>query len=81
VTDEQGLRAFEELMAAYWALPEESHPYVFGMNRWAYALGDRGVRWVAYRDRQPVGKAYLSSLGRKDTAAIFGVYVRPTARG
>jgi len=81
VTDEQGLRAFEELMAAYWELPAESHPYVFGMNRWADALGDRGVRWVAYRDRQPVGKAYLSYLGCKDTAAIFGVYVRPTARG
>ena len=81
VTDEQGLQAFEELMAAYWALPAESHSYVFGMNRWAYALGDRGVRWVAYRDHQQVGKAYLSYLGRKDTAAIFGVYVRPTARG
>jgi ribosomal protein S18 acetylase RimI-like enzyme len=81
VQDEQGMRAFEELMAAYWELPAESHPYVFGMNRWAYALGDRGVRWVAYRGRQPVGKAYLSYLGRKDTAAIFGVYVKPTDRG
>jgi RimJ/RimL family protein N-acetyltransferase len=81
VTDEQGMRVFEELMAAYWELPEESHPHVFGMNRWAYKLGDRGVRWVAYRDRQPVGKAYLSYLGLKDTAAIFGVYMRPTARG
>jgi hypothetical protein len=56
VTDEQGMRVFEELMAAYWELPEESHPYGFGMNRWAHKLGDRGVSWVAYRDRQPVGK-------------------------
>jgi ribosomal protein S18 acetylase RimI-like enzyme len=81
VTDAQGLQAFEALMAAYWELPAESHPYVFGMNRWAYASGRRGVRWVAYREHQPVGKAYLSYLGHQDTAAIFGVYVLPTARG
>ena len=81
VQDEQGLGAFEELMAAYWALPADSRSYVFDMNRWAYAAGDRGVRWVAYLDGQPVGKVYLSHLGRPDTAAIFGVYVRPTARG
>lgn len=37
--------------------------------------------WIAYRDSQPVGKAYMSYLGCKDTAAIFGVYVRPNARG
>lgn len=81
VKDQEGLRDFEELMAAYWELPPESHPYVFEMNRRAYALGDRGVRWVAYHDNRPVGKAYLSYLGCKDTAAIFGVYVRPTVRG
>jgi ribosomal protein S18 acetylase RimI-like enzyme len=81
VNDEQGMRDFEELMAAYWELPEESHAYAFGMNRWAYKLGDRGIRWVAYRDGEPVGKIYLSYLGVRSTAAIFGAFVRPTARG
>jgi ribosomal protein S18 acetylase RimI-like enzyme len=81
VTDEQGLQAYERLIDAYWELPEQSHPYVFGLSRWIHASRDRAARWVAYRDRQPVGKIYLSYLGAKDTAAIFGVYVSPTARG
>jgi ribosomal protein S18 acetylase RimI-like enzyme len=81
VTDEQDLQAYEQLLEAYWELPEQSHPYVFRLSRWVHASGDRGARWVAYRDRQPVGKIYLSYLGAKDTAAIFGVYVSPTARG
>jgi len=81
VTDLQGLRAFEELMLSYWELPEESHEYPLGMSRWAYEKGIPGVRWVAYRDGEPVGKAYLSLTGAANTAAIFGVYVRPSARG
>jgi ribosomal protein S18 acetylase RimI-like enzyme len=81
VSNEPGMRAFEALMAAYWDLPAESCPYAFGVNRWAYDSGDRGTRWVAYQAGQPVGKCYLSYLGLEDTAAIFGVYVEPTARG
>ncbi|MGQ0501884.1 MAG: GNAT family N-acetyltransferase [Panacagrimonas sp.] len=81
VKDEPDMRAFEELIADYWELPEQSYPYVFAMNRWVFESGDRGVRWVAYRDGQPVGKAYLSYRGVEDTAAIFAVYVRPAARG
>ena len=40
-----------------------------------------GVRWLAYMDGRPVGKAYLSLLGSPDTAAIFGVSVSREARG
>jgi ribosomal protein S18 acetylase RimI-like enzyme len=81
VADEQDLQAYEKLMDAYWELPEQSHPYVFPLSRWVHQSGNRGARWVAYRDGQPIGKIYLSYLGTKDTAAIFGVYVSPTARG
>ena len=81
VADEQDLQAYEGLMHAYWELPEQSHPYVFPLSRWVHGSGNRGARWVAYRDGQPVGKIYLSYLGTKDTAAIFGVYVSPAARG
>jgi ribosomal protein S18 acetylase RimI-like enzyme len=81
VTDEHGLRAFDALIVAYWELPLESHAYTLRMSRWSYETRVPGVRWVAYRDGQPVGKAYLSLLGSKDTAAIFGVYVSPDARG
>lgn len=81
VEDEKGMRAYEELIADYWELPEESRPYVFRVNRWAYELGNRGERWVAFRDGRPVGKAYLSYLGVADTSSIFGLYVKPTERG
>ena len=81
VTDLTDLRDFETLMAAYWELSEESRAYVFGMSRWAFDSGDLGVRWVAYLHGEPIGKAYLSYLGPGDTAAIFGVYVGPRARG
>jgi len=81
VTDEPSLRAFEELMVAYWEIPEESRAYVFGISRWAHQTGVPGVRWVAFDGDMPVGKAYLSLRGSRDTAAIFGVYVRPEARG
>ncbi len=80
VQDEQGLGAFEELMLAYWELPAESHAWALSLSRWAHETGLPGVRWVAWKDGQPVGKAYLSLSG-PDTAAIFGVYVTPAARG
>jgi len=81
VTDEHGLRAFDDLIVAYWELPVESHAYSLRMSRWSYETRVPGVRWVAYREGRPVGKAYLSLLGSKETAAIFGVYVSPSARG
>jgi ribosomal protein S18 acetylase RimI-like enzyme len=81
VIDEQDLQAYEELIEAYWELPEPSHPYVLRLSRSIHKSGDRPARWVAYRNHQPVGKAALSYLGARDTAAIFGVYVSPAARG
>jgi len=81
VADEQDLQAYEALIDAAWELPERSHRYVVSFSRWVYRSADRATRWVAYRDRQPVGKITLSYLGAGDTAAIFGVYVHPTARG
>jgi len=81
VVDEHVLRAFEELVLTYWELPEESHHYALGLSRWAYEQGIPGARWVAYRDGEPVGKAYLSLTSGADTAAIFGGCVRPAGRG
>lgn len=81
VTDERGLCAFEDLMTAYWELPEQCLPYVHGISRWAHQEGIPGARWVAFLNNQPVGKVYLSLTGSTDTASIFGVYVRPQARG
>jgi GNAT superfamily N-acetyltransferase len=87
VTTESQMAAYEELIAHYWELGDASCEYVFGINRWAAELG-HGVRFVAFKDGAPVGKAYLSwSLGddahalSDATASIYGVYVAPSARG
>ena len=87
VIDEDGLHTYEELVADYWELRPESRAYVFGINRWAHELG-HGARYVAFKDERPVGKAYMSYTVGADavsmsehTAGIFGVYVRPEARG
>jgi GNAT superfamily N-acetyltransferase len=87
VRDPDDMAAFEELIRQYWDLGGSSHDYVFGINRWAHDLG-HGARWVAFKHGTPVGKAYMSyTVGADahavsdDTAAVFGVYVRPEARG
>lgn len=85
--DEEGLVAYEELIAAYWELSEGSLSFVTKVNRWTHSLG-HGMRFVAMKDGAAVGKAYLSfTVGpdamtiSDDTAAVFGVYVTPAARG
>ena len=79
--DERGLADFEDLIARYWDLPDETRPYVDGCIRRAFEFGDRGVWLLAYKAEEPVGKAYLSLQGSDDTASIWGVYVKSTARG
>lgn len=79
--DEQSLADFEDLIAEYWDLSAEARPYVNACVRHASQVGDRGVWLLAYQADEPVGKAYLSLQGLGDTASIWGVYVKPTARG
>lgn len=85
--DDDGVADYESLIAEYWELRPESREYVFGINRWARGLG-HGRRLVAYDGGRPVGKGYLSlAVGpdaystSDDTAAIFGMYISPEARG
>lgn len=79
--DERSLADFEDLIAQYWELPDETRPFVDGCIRRAHEFGDRGVWLLAYKAQEPVGKAYLSLQGLDDTASIWGVYVKSTARG
>lgn len=81
VSDDKTLRDFEELITLYWDLPEQTKPYVHNFTQWAYQSGKRGKWLLAYMDNEPVGKAYLSLRGVHDTASIWGVYVKPAARG
>ena len=79
--DEQSLADFEDLIAQYWDLPDGTRPFVDGCIRRAFEFGDRGVWLLAYKAQEPVGKAYLSLQGLDNTASIWGVYVKSTARG
>ena len=81
VTDDETLRAYEDLIVAYWELADYARDYVFAINRATHAAGVDGERQVAFLDGRPVGKGYLSYVGQPGTAAIFAIYVDPTARG
>ena len=81
VADADGLRAYEDIVITYWELDEADREHVAQLNR--YWSGDRakGRRWLARVDGRPVGKAYLSLAGPPGVAAIYGMSVRPEARG
>lgn len=81
VSDERSLRDFEDLIARYWDLSNETRPYVDACIRRAFETGDRGAWMLAYKEDEPVGKVYLSTQGLDDTASIWGVYVTSAARG
>lgn len=81
IDDERGLADCNELVAQYWDLGQETRPYVEVCIQRAFGFGDRGVWFAAYKEGEPVGKAYLSLQGLDDTASIWGVYVKSTARG
>jgi len=81
VNNEQTRIEFEELLVAYWELPKESQYYSVGMSEWSMGKGEQGVRWIALLDGVPVGKIYLSLDDSHSYGAIFGVFVKPEARG
>jgi GNAT superfamily N-acetyltransferase len=79
--DEAGLRDYAELIYSYWELPEESRDLVAEVNRF-WGPGKAPVhRWVAYLEGRPVGKTLLSLAAPDGVAAIYGMSVRPEARG
>lgn len=79
--DEQGLHDYEELIRTYWSVPEHERHMIETLNR--YWTGERspGFRLVAYRDGQPIGKAFCNTEDLPAWIAIYGVAVRPEARG
>lgn len=81
VTDEAGLRAYEDIVIAYWELDEADRGHVARLNRHWFGVRARGRRWVVRLDGIPVGKGYLSLAGPAGVAAIYGMSVRPEARG
>lgn len=72
---------YADLIYAYWELPQEWRQLVADLNAfWGPGKGP-AHRWVAYVDGRPVGKALLSLAAPEGVAAIYGMSVRPEARG
>jgi ribosomal protein S18 acetylase RimI-like enzyme len=81
VLDEDGLRAYVDISMTYWEVDEADREQVTRLNRHWSGARARGRRWLAYVDGRPVGKGYLSLAGPPGVAAIYGMSVRPEARG
>ena len=79
--DEAALRAYTELTLLYWEIPGEEQDAVSELHRAIVPGRFPGMRWLAFSDGQPVGKAYLSLAGPPGVASIYGMSVRPEARG
>lgn len=79
--DERGLQDYEELIRTYWSVPENERHMIESLNR--HWTGERspGVRLVAYLDGHAVGKCFANFEDLPSWVAIYGVAVRPEARG
>lgn len=79
--DEQGLRDYEELIRTYWSVPEHERHLIETLNRFWTGGRSPGFRLVAYLDGHPVGKLFCNTEDVPAWIAIYGVAVRPEARG
>ena len=79
--DEAALRAYTDLTLLYWEIPAEEQDAVAELHRAIVPGRFPGMRWLAFSDGRPVGKAYLSLAGPPGVASIYGMSVRPEARG
>jgi ribosomal protein S18 acetylase RimI-like enzyme len=79
--DERGLHDYEELIRTYWSVPENERHVIEALNR--HWTGERspGIRLVGYIDERPVGKLFANFEDLPSWIAIYGVAVKPEARG
>jgi GNAT superfamily N-acetyltransferase len=79
--DHQGLHDYEELIRTYWSVPEHERHMIETLNRHWTGKRSPGFRLVAYLDDRPVGKLFCNTEDLPAWIAIYGVAVRPEARG
>ena len=79
--DDRTIDDYAELIYSYWELPEDSRDLVAQVNRFWGPGKAPAHRWVAYLDGEPIGKTLLSLAAPEGVAAIYGMSVRPEARG
>ena len=79
--DERGMQDYEELIRTYWSVPEEERHLIQTLNKHWTGARNPGVRLVAYLDGRAVGKCFVNLEDAPAWVAIYGVAVRPEARG
>jgi ribosomal protein S18 acetylase RimI-like enzyme len=82
VLDNNAMRRYSDLIVDYWEVPEDSRTLVEEINRF-WGPGTAPLhRWIAVTDRgEAIGKVLLSLAAPPGVAAIYGMSVRPQARG
>jgi ribosomal protein S18 acetylase RimI-like enzyme len=81
VADEAGMRDYSDLIVGYWEVDEESRPLIEEVNR--YWRPDETIhRWIVRTDDgRAIAKVLLSLAAPRGVAGIYGMSVRPEARG
>jgi ribosomal protein S18 acetylase RimI-like enzyme len=82
VLDDDAMRRYSDLIVGYWEVPEGSRELVQEVNRF-WGPGTASLhRWIAVTDHgEAIGKVLLSLSAPPGIAAIYGMSVRPQARG
>jgi GNAT superfamily N-acetyltransferase len=82
VEDEAGLHAYTDLTLGYWEIPAEDAALVAQLHRDYGPRPDFGVRYLARVEGEVIGKGFLClDAGSPGVGAIYGMSVRPQARG
>lgn len=82
VLDEEGMRVYSDLIVSYWQLPDAARVLVDEVNRYWGPGKAPADRFVAFDEqRRPIGKVLLSFAAPPGLGAIYGMSVRPEARG
>jgi ribosomal protein S18 acetylase RimI-like enzyme len=79
--DDALLRDYEELIRTYWSVPESERRLIQTLNRYWTGARSPGIRLVAYIDGQPVGKLFMNTQELPQHVSVYGVAVKPDARG
>lgn len=79
--DDALLRDYEELIRTYWSVPDSERRLIQTLHRHWTGARSPGTRLVAYIDGRPVGKLFMNTQELPQHVGIYGVAVRPEARG
>ncbi|HUH07653.1 MAG TPA: GNAT family N-acetyltransferase, partial [Egibacteraceae bacterium] len=79
--DDAGLHDYEELIRTYWSVPETERSLIKTLNRYWTGARAPGIRLVAYIDRTPIGKLFMNTEELPERVSVYGVAVKPEARG